>query len=84
MIERRTFLFGTACILAGAAPASAGLLRRSPLEPVTMSYGPARLDIYAPDGAADLPVVFWVHGGGWRIGNRRHVDKKPEFFTGLG
>lgn len=84
MIERRTFLFGAACLLTGVAPASAGLLRRSSLEPVTASYGPARLDIYAPAGAADLPVVFWVHGGGWRIGNRRHVDKKPEFFTDLG
>ena len=22
------------------------------------------LDIYAPDDAKNLPVVFWIHGGG--------------------
>src|SRR4029079_1050811 len=27
-----------------------------------------RLDIYAPDGARNLPVVFWIHGGGWQTG----------------
>ena len=24
------------------------------------------LDIYAPDDAENLPVVFWIHGGGWQ------------------
>lgn len=84
MIDRRAFLIASAMIAAGSRQASADLLRRSALSPVTKNYGPARLDIYAPDGASGLPVVFWVHGGGWRIGNRRHVDRKPEFFTGLG
>ena len=27
------------------------------------------LDIYAPDDAKDLPVVFWIHGGGWQTGD---------------
>ncbi len=23
------------------------------------------LDVYAPQNAKNLPVVFWIHGGGW-------------------
>jgi acetyl esterase/lipase len=30
-----------------------------------------RLDLYIPDGAtAPLPVIVWVHGGGWAIGSK--------------
>lgn len=29
------------------------------------------VDVYAlPDGCGPSPVVFWVHGGGWRIGDK--------------
>jgi acetyl esterase len=32
--------------------------------------------IYRPEGAAggDLPVVFWIHGGGWTIGTVEQYD----------
>ena len=26
------------------------------------------LDVYSPPGAKGLPVVFWIHGGGWQAG----------------
>src|SRR5262249_13132095 len=26
------------------------------------------LDVYAPHGGKNLPVVFWIHGGGWETG----------------
>jgi acetyl esterase/lipase len=42
------------------------------------------LDIYAPDDAKDLPVVFWIHGGGWQTGDKTSVQIKPQFFTELG
>ena len=29
-----------------------------------------KLDIYYPDGVADLPVVVWFHGGGLEGGNK--------------
>ena len=29
-----------------------------------------RFDIYVPDGAHDAPVIFMVHGGGWRTGDK--------------
>lgn len=42
------------------------------------------LDIYAPDGAKDLPVVFWIHGGGWQTGDKSDVATKPKWFLGKG
>lgn len=35
------------------------------------------LDIYAPSGARNLPVVFWIHGGGWQSGDKTLVQEKP-------
>lgn len=51
-----------------------------PVKPVTLNYGPALLDVYAPDGASGLPVMLYVHGGGWRHGTRDYVQSKPELF----
>lgn len=42
------------------------------------------LDIYAGDGAKDLPVVFWIHGGGWQAGDKTSVQLKPRMFTERG
>jgi arylformamidase len=39
------------------------------------------LDVYAPDGAKNLPVVFWIHGGGWQTGDKTMVALKPKAFT---
>lgn len=42
------------------------------------------LDVYAPNGAKDLPVVVWMHGGGWRRGDKLLVQKKPQAFNDQG
>lgn len=42
------------------------------------------LDVYAPKGASDLPVVFWIHGGGWQAGNKSDVQIKPRVFNDRG
>ena len=42
------------------------------------------LDVYAPAGAKSLPVVFWIHGGGWQAGDRTMVALKPKAFTEAG
>jgi arylformamidase len=42
------------------------------------------LDIYAPDGAQNLPVVFWIHGGGWQTGDKSDVQIKPRVFNERG
>lgn len=42
------------------------------------------LDIYAPPGAKGLPVVFWIHGGGWQTGDKSDVQLKPRAFANKG
>src|SRR5688572_17923492 len=39
------------------------------------------LDVYAPPDAKDLPVVFWIHGGGWQAGDKSDVKLKPQVFV---
>ena len=38
------------------------------------------VDIYAPRDAKNLPVVFWIHGGGWQTGDKASVQLKPQAF----
>ncbi len=44
------------------------------------------LDVYFPEkeGAAKLPVVFWIHGGGWQTGDKSNVGLKPKVLTERG
>jgi acetyl esterase/lipase len=42
------------------------------------------LDIYSPANAKNLPVVFWIHGGGWQTGDKANVQEKPAWFTKKG
>jgi arylformamidase len=42
------------------------------------------LDIYAPRDAKGLPVVFWIHGGGWETGDKASVQIKPQVFVEKG
>ena len=42
------------------------------------------LDVYTPDNPKDLPVVFWIHGGGWQQGDKSDVQIKPRIFTERG
>ena len=42
------------------------------------------LDVYAPAGAKNLPVVFWIHGGGWQTGDKTDVQEKPKAFADKG
>jgi len=43
-----------------------------------------KVDIYAPEGARNLPVVFWIHGGGWQTGDKTSVQNKPQAFVDKG
>jgi acetyl esterase/lipase len=42
------------------------------------------LDVYAPEDAQNLPVIFWIHGGGWQTGDKTDVQIKPRVFAGRG
>jgi arylformamidase len=42
------------------------------------------LDVYSPTKGKNLPVVVWIHGGGWRRGDRADMQKKPQAFVDKG
>lgn len=42
------------------------------------------LDVYTPDAGKNLPVVVWIHGGGWQAGDKTAVASKPAAFTRKG
>ena len=44
------------------------------------------LDIYTPESPAQdkLPVMFWIHGGGWQAGDKSDVALKPKVLTERG
>jgi arylformamidase len=42
------------------------------------------LDVYSPPNAKNLPVVFWIHGGGWQTGDKSSVQIKPQAFMDKG
>ena len=42
------------------------------------------LDVYSPKKAKNLPVVFWIHGGGWQAGDKSSVQLKPKAFVDRG
>jgi arylformamidase len=42
------------------------------------------LDVYAPTTGKSLPVVVWIHGGGWRRGDKAEVHHKPQAFVDKG
>jgi acetyl esterase/lipase len=42
------------------------------------------LDVHAPSKGDHRPVVVWIHGGGWRAGDKASVQKKPRAFVDRG
>lgn len=44
-----------------------------------------KLDLYLPRGAtAPLPVIVWVHGGGWQNGSKAQCRPLADGFVGRG
>ncbi|QDU36162.1 Carboxylesterase [Maioricimonas rarisocia] len=44
------------------------------------------LDIYTAEGSSGSgrPVMFWIHGGGWQVGDKSDVALKPKVLTERG
>jgi acetyl esterase/lipase len=42
------------------------------------------LDVYAPAEGDAHPILIWIHGGGWRRGDKARVQKKPQALTDAG
>ncbi len=62
------------CALAGCAPLTpppAGeTIIHNRVYSVPPDGRPLRLDIYSPSGRGPFPLVMWIHGGGWKYGNK--------------
>jgi acetyl esterase/lipase len=43
-----------------------------------------KLDLYLPKGRRDFPVLFFVHGGTWKSGDRKQYERLGELYAGLG
>src|SRR4051812_17749446 len=44
-----------------------------------------KLDLYVPKGKKDFPVLFFVHGGAWRHGDKNYFGVGPslgKFYAG--
>jgi arylformamidase len=52
--------------------------------PYATTHARQVLDVHAPAGAKNLPVVFWIHGGGWQSGDKSMVALKPRAFLDAG
>jgi acetyl esterase/lipase len=64
------------------ALAAAPLAAAAPPAPVEVAYGAHprhRLDLYPRPGLARAPMLLFVHGGGWRFGDKRGVGALPAF-----
>lgn len=48
---------------------------KTPPDLVTGKLTPLRLDVYRPvgDTKAERPAIIWIHGGGFRTGDRSHL-----------
>lgn len=77
------YIAGMALALALFSAAGAQEIKRNIpyAEPATERQS---LDVYAPAGAKNLPVVFWIHGGGWQAGDKAGVQVKPQAFMDKG
>lgn len=68
---------------------SLGARQMAPIPGATEhSYGwdaRQRLDLVRPEGKGRAPVLLFIHGGGWSIGDKRHAAApKAKHFTGKG
>ena len=62
--------------------------------PTTFSYADrpgvdpnlTSVDVYLPAGCGPVPVVMWVHGGGWRRGDKSgaNVERKAAWAESIG
>ena len=67
-----------------AASSPAGLKSKLDVPYVESADVRQKVDVYWPEGAKNLPVVFWIHGGGWQAGDKSSVQLKPQAFVEKG
>jgi acetyl esterase/lipase len=59
--------------------------RLPPLTYATIGGHALQADLYLPQGAeGNVPAIVWLHGGGWRSGNRQVAPDLSRFFAARG
>ena len=97
---RRTFIFFTAAVVAALVlallPTAAGAATKKacPKQPTkNVQYRKVKgvdptllsVDVYPPKTGCPAPVVVWVHGGGWQIGDKSNqMTDKVQLLNDLG
>lgn len=74
----------TCCWVLGAASLFAESMVHENIPYLEPNHVRQVLDIYAPTANDKSPVVFWIHGGGWQVGDKKDVALKPKWFTDRG
>jgi arylformamidase len=82
MHSMKPFLCLVLAAVAGVSVAAAQQVTRD--IPYATAHTRQVLDVYSPAGAKNLPVVFWIHGGGWQSGDKSMVALKPKAFMDAG
>ena len=65
-------------------PAQTPVLADNTQSQLNIPYGSEplqKLDIYAPRGVSEAPVVIFVHGGEWARHDKDQVSYKPKFLN---
>ena len=71
---------GASCRETASGPKTLSYTKRSGVEPNLTS-----LDVYMPPGCGPAPVLIWVHGGGWRRGDKSNgIKQKVAWAESLG
>jgi acetyl esterase/lipase len=71
----------------GPRPSERAVLSDKTVVHLDLAYGKdakQRLDVYAPRGAADAPIVIFFHRGEWTQGDKSEVSFKPKFLNEQG
>lgn len=63
------------CIVSSVSAAEMRVFRDRPYAEPKVAR--RTLDVYAPAAGQSRPIVFYIHGGGWRRGDKGAVAKKP-------
>ena len=80
------FKFAVICFLSAFAWSPAQAMKVN--DGIRYSTG-LKLDVYQPDRSGGLfakkkPVVIYIHGGGWVVGDRKRVYNMPDWLTSKG
>lgn len=76
VFARYTWGLRLACLLTTLAPLTGKAVAMAADPTLTVAYGPdaqQSMDLYLPSEKTDQPrpVVLWIHGGGWREGDKQ-------------